>query len=392
MPSPDYNNIQIIVAAREVEQQIGLLLKQQFPELLERAAVAVTGSASFGAADEFSDFDATVFLPDDDYPQWGEQLSQSLAELPSSHWAEVQDPDVHFCAMSYGKPWGMPLPSGAPERVDYKQICPETAWHFSRYVTLYDEGGHLERAKSIASGYPPDRINALATSYLGSAALALREWDEAPGPLSRWTVMADVLCDLMRHELLSIGELFPHEKWLWWWFARHDHPVLEDLTGAFDAVGETAPADVIPTAAMRFRLEVRDLPPSRDGGDTQRLPATQALWRDLWWQDNCLYHDIMRGHRVAAFIRVARCLHRVHHFCTLLLEAAGEGERALDDLKSCPSPIDSISRHLDVLAGLAAYTTWRYQIGYVIDMLRDKLVGAGVISRQTATQPWLPGD
>ena len=150
MPSPDYNNIQIIVAAREVEQQIVPLLKQQFPELLERAAVAVTGSASFGAADEFSDFDATVFLPDDDYPQWGEQLSQSLAELPSSHWAEVQDPDVHFCAMSYGKPWGMPLPSGAPERVDYKQICPETAWHFSRYVTLYDEGGHLERAKSIA--------------------------------------------------------------------------------------------------------------------------------------------------------------------------------------------------------------------------------------------------
>ncbi len=38
------------------------MLRRRFPGIVDDLAVALTGSASFGAADEFSDFDA-VRLP-----------------------------------------------------------------------------------------------------------------------------------------------------------------------------------------------------------------------------------------------------------------------------------------------------------------------------------------
>jgi len=298
---------------------------------------------------------------------------------------------VHFSALSYGQ-MGIPLSRYTGVPTQYDAISPESAWHFQRYVSLYDEGGYLQNAQSMASAYPTEVARAKSTEHLGHAASALREWESAPGPLSRWSIMPHVLCDVMRGVLLELGELYPQEKWLWWWFSQRELPAVAAVQHSALAIAQEGPEAAGPVGAICALLEkahgVAVDSERAENGQGQSVPG---LWRDLWWQDNCLYHDIMRNDRVSAFVRTGRCLERIRSLCLILLEdSAKEAPVPLEGLKRFPPPLDSIGRHLECLSAITDYAKWRYQIGYVMEILRDALIEKGVLSTRVALKPWLP--
>jgi len=57
----DYNPLQIEAAGKQAKQTVLPMLRRDFPAMLKRLSIALTGSGCFGAADAFSDFDGTVF-------------------------------------------------------------------------------------------------------------------------------------------------------------------------------------------------------------------------------------------------------------------------------------------------------------------------------------------
>ncbi len=388
----DYNRLQREAAEREVGETVLPMLRRDFPDMLARVSIALTGSGCFGAADAFSDFDGTVFLLDDDFAEWGEGISRALAGLPAGRWAEVQDPRTEFSALSYGR-MGLPLSSKSTGTPTYDAVSPHSAWHFRRYLLLYDGGGHLQKARSIASEYPREVARLRSRHHLACAAVALGDWDSAQGPLSRWSITSGILCDVMRGALLNMGELYPHEKWLWWWFSRQQYAAIEPLQYGARAVAREGPEASEPLKTIRHLLEHRDnAATATDRPGQGQAWSPQAVWRDLWWQDNCLYHDIMRDDPVSAFIRTGRCLERIVSLCSAFLgDSAKKAPVPLEDLKRCSPPVESIGRHLECLSTVAEHSKWRYQVGYVIEILRDALTEKGLISRQAALKPWIPG-
>ncbi|MEW6686193.1 MAG: hypothetical protein AB1393_08310 [Candidatus Edwardsbacteria bacterium] len=111
--------------------------------------VAVTGTASFGAADEFSDCDASIFLSKKDHNKIGNLMQDEIGKLPMRPWAEVQDPGIHFTVLNFGQ---MGLGKLFAFRSDkaWSQTSPVALWHLSKYKVLYDPKGKLSRFQSIA--------------------------------------------------------------------------------------------------------------------------------------------------------------------------------------------------------------------------------------------------
>lgn len=387
MSDLDYGELQRTAARTATDRFVLPMLQKEFPEILERVSMALTGSASFGAADKWSDFDGTVFLLDEDANCWREPLDGALSQLRLGHWADVQDPEVHFNALTYAQ-WGLRLSLEAPDERPPDQIAPETAWHFQRYVPLFDSGGHLARVQSIAGDYPVELMQRESARCFHSASEALAALKSEGGPLTRWEHTAEALCDLMRGKLLVARTLYPHEKWLWWWFSQQRGSDLPSVR------------DTIQAAVMQDSgVSLSDLCVGLLQGNGQRHPSAdgpiqaseelfaEAFWRDLCWQDNCLYHDIMRDSQVAAFIRVGRCLGRVRQLCNCLQEST-TGTCTLDHLEELGHPARAVGHNLKYLPEMRDMSNWRHQVGYVIELLRNALIETNAISVELALKPF----
>ncbi len=66
---------------------------------------------------------------------------------------EVQDPEARF-GILYFRQIGIPIARQAVKQVASRYISLVAAWHFQRYIALYDPSGFLKRAKHIAGTYP----------------------------------------------------------------------------------------------------------------------------------------------------------------------------------------------------------------------------------------------
>jgi hypothetical protein len=380
----DYSQCQIEAARREARDAVVPMLKERFPGIADDLSVALTGPASFGASDEFSDFDGTVFILDDSPTELREAISRALATLDTERWADVQDPETHFCLMPYSQ-WGIPLSKEHEGEQVYQEIAPESAWHFGRYVSLYDPGRHLERVQEIAKAYPESMTAAKSQERLRSCIEALRGWESAEGPLSRWQQMATTLCELMRWDLLNGGELYPHEKWLWWWYSREQCRLARDIERCANSAVEGG-LESPPVQWLRDVLGATGATESAgEREDVAGEPELLQVWMDLCWQDNCLYHDIMRGAPVSAFIRVGRCLQGIRRICTSLNEGAPQ---SLDDLGSLGRHLCHVGRELMYLPRIADYRKWRYQIIYAIEALRDTILDRNLLPLDKALKPF----
>lgn len=379
----NYSHLQIREARRLARETVVPALRARCKPVAGRIAVAVTGSASFSAADRFSDFDGTIFLREEDAREWLDPVARVLGELDLPDWAGVQDATSEFTALTY-KQMGVPVPNREATSAPPEEISAEAAWHVQRYVSICDENGSLEEAKTVAASLSARELQKLEATARARVRTALGQLAGAEGTLCRQVLLADVLCWCMRHCLLNVGELFPQEKWLWWWFCRQESAELADHA---DMIREVVASGLgQPGMEGRFSALLDGDSPGRPPERPRPAPCQVAsLWRDLWWQDNCLYHDIMRRNRVGAFIRVGRALERIQRLCEILNDSPVDLDRGTGP----GTATRVVLSQLVELRPRSSYVTWRYQIGYAIEALRDVLLERGLIGTPVALKPYL---
>jgi predicted nucleotidyltransferase len=191
------------------------LWRPHWPE----TAVAIVGSAVRGRADEFSDIDIAVYVPEKSY--W--EVYERYREAVEAGRVEIWDPAAfqyrefpfvvvaavrgHYRVDTFEEPEGL-----AAEHDDV------TMWVQQASETLHDPSGRYGRLREACAEYPEEvwrekvRFHFLEAVWTASGAGNPLRRDDRPGVV---LTMTESLKHLLRLCCLLDRRPFPYDKWLY---------------------------------------------------------------------------------------------------------------------------------------------------------------------------------
>jgi hypothetical protein len=207
------------------------LLKKRFPDLFERMAIGLCGRGSqcLGLDDETSrdhgwGTQFFVFLTDEDYRTYGEDVNFVLAELPDSYLGyENRHRPTKAVSISEWFPWC--LEAAVPvEPTDWLNIAENRLLEATNGEVWHDPHGEVSRTRAKLASYPDDiwrsrvasKIWQLTDSGAYNFPRAAKRGDQVTMSLalSRFQQQAMELCFLLNRSYA------PYYKWLYACFSE----------------------------------------------------------------------------------------------------------------------------------------------------------------------------
>jgi hypothetical protein len=291
-------------------------LAEHRPELLDRCCYAVGSSVAYGLADEYSDLDTVLVVPEEEFEaRRDEWVSWAYRNPALLAFGARHDVTLNVKVTTWRRAGAAVLLYGEG---DWQTYYEGSHHHLSTLIPIHDPCGYGSRLRNAIASMPPGLAQAAAArleSELASLAADFRRLQHAPrfAGLFAYSVGQRAL-PLLFHRA---GAPLPFHKWQWPLAERlgaEAAPVLASLQRLLEqqfAGDQPFPPGLAPSGAVPRPWRVPRLPV---GGPLPAEFVTQALASVQWHLEERgsyqMVRALARGWRHAAlhYLCATRCL------------------------------------------------------------------------------------
>jgi hypothetical protein len=204
------------------------VLRGEFAKYEKEVVALDLGSASFGASDEDSDFDGFVVLTDAVWNEIGENLNQTLSDLPS--W-RCGSQEVRFFVGRYGNfGFGDFFIDHSLDR--WYELPLSTHWHVQHYCRYYDPKWDFYRFQEEISEAPVQYLQHRAAGHFFQLFSHRRVLEKAlfdDDKVSFYTNLGEAFFHSMCLPFFAHWETTPLWRWLFWVLKKSKSSMISEL-------------------------------------------------------------------------------------------------------------------------------------------------------------------
>ena len=309
------------------------MLRRKFPVCVDWATALISGSLSFGKADEYSDFDGRLYLPGELYHRFGTSLSQEMeaCSRPNQPWSYAvlnQDEPTPLCRL-----W-----RNRSDRRAWLEIDEGHLYYVSHWILVYDPKDIAQSFQRETRYYPEDvyplRLRDTQVN-LSQWRMALARAVSRRDHVTAHIAMGAFLAAAMRLGFLFKRQYGPWAKWMYEAFL--DLPDLgKELGSQILRAVQIPDVEQLPRIAETiedyYQQHIPDWPHVDENTVVWTIdsePPQTGEWQEhlasLWyalseWAEGNLNKAMMRTQEVASYLYLTSSLLKVLYFGFYVLQ------------------------------------------------------------------------